>query len=239
MGFFFPGVPPYMLQWAATAMPSGTAAVETGTYLGNSAILLGETFGKCITIERAPELAARATQRFLGDDRVEVRQGSSRDQLGPALETLEKPPFVWLDAHWSGGVTAGSDDPCPVLAEIGIVGDRFAGQAVLLIDDARGFGAKVKDDSVTGAWPPLFEVLAALEGLGWRSFLIDDVVAGVPPVLSASFAALESQSATARAGTLHARRDALRGHVARLRSEAARRVPRARKVSFRGLTDRG
>lgn len=222
MGFFHPGVPPYMLEWGVTSLPAGAAAIETGTYMGDSADVLHRVFGRCITIEKSPTLAEQATIRFEGVPGVSVLQGSSRERLGEALEAVHIPPFVWLDAHWSGGITAGSDDPCPVLDEVRGVAARFPAAAVVLVDDARIFGAADPDDQVNSGWPSLLDVLMVLREAGWVTFVMDDVIAGIPPALAASFAALTRDSSTAKIGTLTSPGNPGTGHQIRRRVAAMR-----------------
>ena len=228
MGFFHPGVPPYMLDWGVTSLPAGASAIETGTYMGDSADMLHRAFGRCITIEKSPSLAEQATIRFDGVPGVSVLQGSSREKLDEALQAVEVPPFVWLDAHWSGGITAGSDDPCPVLDELGVVAARFPATAVVLVDDARIFGAADPDDQVNSSWPSMLDVLMALRESGWATFVMDDVIAGVPPALAGSFAALTKDSSTARIGTLTSPEHAATGHQIKEWLAAARDSLRSR-----------
>lgn len=172
MGLFFGGVPDWLVAWASTT--GLHAAVETGTYKGDSADLLARTFGRCSTIELQPELAERARQRFADRSEVAVLEGSSRDHLGAALT---EPSFVWLDAHWSAGGTAGEDDPCPLLDELSTI--RASGhEHVVAVDDLRLFGMP------EAGWPGIAEVVAAMPG---TVFAVDDVLVGVPPGLAASF----------------------------------------------------
>lgn len=202
MGFFYPGLPPYLVAWGSTTLPDSTVAVETGTFLGDSAEVLATAFGRCVTIEKSPELARQAQRRFQKRSEISVVPGSSRDHLPVVLTGLGSPPFVWLDAHWSGGNTAGADDPCPVLAEIAALAACFPGQAVVLIDDARIFGVADPDDNPNAHWPGLRVVLTALHDAGWVTFVIDDVIAGIPARHAASFAKLADTSMTTRTQTL-------------------------------------
>lgn len=224
MGWVYAGVPPYMVEWGARALPPGTVAVETGTYRGDSTVLLARAFGRCLTIERSPRIAEKARARFTALQGVSLLVGSSRNLLKNALASCDGPPFAWLDAHWSGGSTAGDDDPCPVLAEISVLGEAFGGRAVVLVDDARIFSCPSPADQVNNQWPTLFEVLAALEGRGWRTFVLDDVVAGVPPELAASFAALGSRSRTATWGRFSAMSHAARSSISERTRDALRRL---------------
>lgn len=239
MGFYFHGLPGYLTDWAARVLP-GAVAVETGTLNGDSALALAEAFGRCVTVEKQPELAARARERFRDDPRITVMEGSSREVLPGVVADLAAPPFAWLDAHWSGGVTAGADDPCPVLAEIEALAARFAGEAVVAVDDARIFGLADPRDEVNNAWPSLLEVLTALADHGWATFVVDDVMVGVPHGLADSFGELApltwmgqqrtlshfvaAQEAQALSIAARRARASLRRRAARLRT-AARRSP--------------
>lgn len=118
LGLFHVGVPTWLLN-STIGCGSFATAVETGTFRGDSALALAGAFGSCITIERQPNLAERARERFLQSGAaIEVITGSSRDLLSEVCQSLKGPAFFWLDGHWSGGETAGKDDPCPLLAEL-------------------------------------------------------------------------------------------------------------------------
>lgn len=133
-----------------------TRAIETGTYRGRGTRLLAEVFPRVTTIEISAELARAAAERLVGVAGVEVRQGSSRDVL-PELIDESQPTLYWLDGHWSGGVTGGADDECPVIAEI----DAIAGghtDDCLLIDDARLFLAPPPPPHRAEAWPTYREI---------------------------------------------------------------------------------
>ncbi|MEI6872517.1 MAG: hypothetical protein WCL08_09570, partial [Verrucomicrobiota bacterium] len=90
MGARYNGIPPYIAGVGRDGLGI-KLAVETGTYLGDSALQLADDFGQCITIELHQGLAARATKRFRGDGRLEVIGGSSREVLPRVLESLREP----------------------------------------------------------------------------------------------------------------------------------------------------
>lgn len=186
MGLFHWGLPAYLLEWVAAE--GVRSAVETGTYRGDSAMAIAGALGSCITVELSEALHERATRRFDADDRVRVLHGSSAEVLPTVCASLAGPTLFWLDAHYSGGDTAGAGSQCPVLGEL----DAIAAlpdptQHIVLVDDARLFGFVPTAPPHRSDWPSLFTVLSRLEGMGLRTYVVDDVVVGVGPNRVASF----------------------------------------------------
>ncbi|MDR1514735.1 MAG: hypothetical protein LBS45_03495 [Synergistaceae bacterium] len=56
--------------------------------------------------------------------------------LKDVLDGKNSPMLFWLDAHWSGGDTAGENIQCPLLEELKIILDSNSSHFIL-IDDAR------------------------------------------------------------------------------------------------------
>lgn len=169
MGAFWRGIPPDLLTWGASRLGSKSVALETGTYLGDGASLLSKHFSKVFTIERDEALAANATRRFVKVGSVKVLQGSSRDMLIPNMPARDTPAFFWLDAHFSGGVTAGADDPCPLEFELSSICEaRDVENTIILIDDVRGaVGAN--------GWPSVTEISGIASRHGFQGVIVDDV----------------------------------------------------------------
>jgi hypothetical protein len=59
--------------------------------------------------------------------------------LPEVLATIREPALFWLDAHYSGGITSGSDEYCPVLRELELIFNNGVREHVVLVDDARLF----------------------------------------------------------------------------------------------------
>lgn len=175
MGAFWRGIPPELLSWGSKQLGADTIAVETGTYLGDGTQLLGEHFSSVVTIERDSVLAKNASSRFADNHSITVVQGSSRDVLIPNIPSYDKGAFFWLDAHFSGGVTAGADDPCPLEFELStICSVRRAENTIILIDDIRGaVGAN--------GWPSLTELCVIANKNGFQGAIVDDVLALAHP----------------------------------------------------------
>jgi hypothetical protein len=143
--------------------------VETGTYLGDTVAALRDDFRSIITIELDHALAAAATRRFRDDPRVEVLQGDSGLLLPRVLGRLQGPALFWLDAHYSGGVTAGAEAN-PIVRELRSVLIHDIPGHVILIDDARLFDG-------TDGYPALGEVVTVVREFGgWDMTVADDII---------------------------------------------------------------
>lgn len=188
MGYFWQGLPPYVIPWAKTLLPHGSVAVETGTFQGDTSLLLAEQFGRCVTIERSQALAAAARSRFADDRRVTVLEGTSRERLADALPSLEEGCFFWLDAHGMYDYVGEDQDENPLLAELELIlTTRGSAPNVIAVDDARGMGTQPD-------WPALGSIFGVLSAHGYRGAIVDDTLVAAPEAASADFYALYTAS---------------------------------------------
>ena len=172
MGYFWEGIPAPLLRWAVETLGPNGVAVESGTYKGDSTALLAENFCAVVTIERSHEFARAAQGRFHGQSNVTVLYGSSADLLQDALPNRDIAALFWLDAHYSGGKTAGADYVCPALEELAIISAaRSPDNTVVLVDDARSF-------LPSEGWPSIGDLCRLLERSGLDAVLVDDVLVG-------------------------------------------------------------
>src|SRR3954449_4577636 len=108
---------PYQLGIALRDELGLQRAIETGTYYGGTARDLTGLFESVATVELSDELYAEVSPSLSGLPNLAVLHGESpaaiRQLHDPSTATL-----FWLDAHWSGGPTAGEANPCPVLEEL-------------------------------------------------------------------------------------------------------------------------
>lgn len=184
MGYFWQGLPPFVIDWARALLPSESTSVETGTFQGETSRLLADSFGSCITIERSQALAVAARERFASDPRVTVLEGSSRDRLAEALPPTDQGCFFWLDAHGVYDYDGPDQDENPLLAEIGLILERRgASPNVIAVDDARGMGTQPD-------WPPLGSIFGLLTDHGYSGAIIDDALVAAPNDRSPDFYAL-------------------------------------------------
>jgi len=121
--------------------------IETGTFLGDMVEAQQNNFKKIFSIELQHGLAEKAKERFKGMGHIRILEGDSGRLLETILSEIREPAIFWLDAHYSGGLTARGDNECPIFQEIDAI---FATKEkhLLLIDDARLF-------SGTGDYPTI------------------------------------------------------------------------------------
>ena len=190
MGFFWEGLPPFLLNWSAAQLHSPAVAIETGTFRGDTTKLLAEKFQRCITIERSTQFAQAARLRFSNESRVTILEGSSRDQLAGAIPEDNVSCFFWLDAHGIYDFEDSEAEENPLLAEIElIISQRDSSNTIIAIDDARGMGTQP-------GWPAMSAIVVPLSNAGYTTIYIDDVFVAVPDRLSSELWDLYQQSRT-------------------------------------------
>ncbi|MEA2467123.1 MAG: hypothetical protein QOJ57_1249 [Thermoleophilaceae bacterium] len=155
-------------------------AIETGTFRGGGARLLGTMFPEVVSIELSEELATAAQQTLADVQHVRIVQGDSRQWL-PRLADRNVPTLYFLDGHWSGGPTAGEQTECPVLGELEAIAGGHPDDCVF-IDDARLFTASPPPPHDPEEWPDLVEVIDALRAgrPGHHVTVLHDLIIGVP-----------------------------------------------------------
>jgi hypothetical protein len=149
--------------------------VETGTYMGDMLAAMLPHFRTLHSIELSPGLHERARKRFAGCPQCHLVQGDSGEALASIVSTLQVPALFWLDAHFSGGVTArGGIDP-PVGNELTAILAHPIRQHVVLIDDARLFDGRDGYPAIVG----LRDVITA--EAPWYAFQVEqDIIQLVP-----------------------------------------------------------
>ena len=174
------GVLPQQLATGLRDRLGLTRAIETGTYRGAGTRRLARLFPRVTTVEISEQLARAATEALAEVPGVEVRQGSSREVLRSVVDPAQ-PTLYWLDGHWSGGVTGGKEDECPVLAELEAIAAGHEDD-VVLIDDARLFLAPPPPPHDAAQWPNMGELVEAIGRAkpGHEVLVAHDVVVAVP-----------------------------------------------------------
>lgn len=113
--------------------------VETGTFAGGMIDAVRDRFDRITSIELDPGWHARAIQRFRADARVTLLQGDSGVRLQEVLDTLTEPALFWLDAHYSGPITARGILDSPIVRELASIRAHRIKGHVVLVDDMRDF----------------------------------------------------------------------------------------------------
>lgn len=92
--------------------------VETGTYHGDTTAVMAMHSANVQTIELSQDLYLAAKQRFSEMNHVHCWQGSSGERLAEMLENCPGPALIWLDGHYSGGITALGSEISPISKEL-------------------------------------------------------------------------------------------------------------------------
>jgi len=113
--------------------------VETGTFYGDMIDATKNKFAEIYSIELGLDLYNKALWRFSKNLKIHLINGDSALELKKLIPKLSEPAIFWLDAHYSGGVTAGNPEMPPIIEELtAIAKSNF--DNIILINDARRFG---------------------------------------------------------------------------------------------------
>ena len=141
--------------------------VETGTYFGEMVNALKGEFEQIQSIELNEFLFERAKRRFMNYSHIRILHGNSASMLPLALASVKQPTLFWLDAHYSGGITACGDQHSPIFLELHHIFHHPIRGHVIVIDDARLFGTdsayptleQLRDYIVAQSTPRKLEVI--------------------------------------------------------------------------------
>jgi hypothetical protein len=120
-----------------------TTFIETGTYLGVTTKRCAPLFKKVYTIELDNDLAEKSRLFLAPQKNVQVIQGDALEALPEILAREEvQECLIFLDGHFSGGVTACGSMPEPAIEELQII-EKFKEKInSIIIDDFRLFGTE-------------------------------------------------------------------------------------------------
>ncbi|MBE9121947.1 FkbM family methyltransferase [Tychonema sp. LEGE 07199] len=155
--------------------------IETGTYQGHTAYWASQVFEQVFTIEYSQDIYQKVTEKYGHITNIDFLYGDTRNLLEKTVSRLKKPSLFWLDAHWSGGLTYGESDECPLIAEIEII-NRSHCEHFIFIDDARLFLSPPPPPHLPQQWPDINTVSNLLNAAKNRRHIVivDDVIIAVP-----------------------------------------------------------
>jgi hypothetical protein len=180
MGSVYFGVPTQLAEFMQKEFKL-SVFVETGTYLAATATWASSIFEEVFTIELSPFMHENAIKKYGSISNIKFLHGESKTVLKDILNEKSSPMLFWLDAHWSGGNTAGENIQCPLLEELKIILDSNSNHFIL-IDDARLILAS-PPASLRKLYdlPSFGDVIQVLDSLGPRySIVWRDVLLSVP-----------------------------------------------------------
>ncbi len=116
--------------------------IETGTYLGDTIFSQKNNFDTIISIELSNRLFSAAKSRFRKYAHIKVLHGNSGDILPRIMPGINIRSLLWLDGHYSSGLTARGETESPVFRELEAIFRNNDFLHIVLIDDARLFIGK-------------------------------------------------------------------------------------------------
>ena len=158
--------------------------VEGGTYKGSTAKNMSEKFKKVYTIEKSDVMFDLAKNNLKDILNITMLKGDTREHLHSILKNNDNILF-WLDAHWSGGLTYGEEDECPLVEELEIIFE-YNKNYVILIDDARLFLAPPPSPHKFENWQTLTDIMKVMPD-GWELIEFEDVLYVFPKKINHEF----------------------------------------------------
>lgn len=153
--------------------------VETGTYLGITTEWASRHFEHVSTIELSDELFIKTSARLSDKKNISFYQGDSRDHLQNIINSIGKSAIFWLDAHWSGGETAGEDDQCPLLQELDII-YTSPYDHIVMIDDARTYTLPPRKPNDPKQFPNICDIIDIVRKKKVYIAILEDVIYIIP-----------------------------------------------------------
>lgn len=153
-GYSAPSPFPVKIECLTRHSLPDTTWIETGTYVGDTAFALSKIAQHVYTIEPEPLLFERAIVRFSAVQNVDVVFGLSEEKLPMVLERVSGNVNLWLDGHFSEGVTHRGPVETPILEELNVIEGHLQrlNRVCVLVDDVRLFEPSRTSSS---AYPPL------------------------------------------------------------------------------------
>lgn len=123
---------------ASAKRTNATCFIETGTYLGNTSDRASRYFDQVYTIEIDQALYEKAKLFLSKRKNVKCILGDGTEKLAEVLGLDEVSScLIFLDGHFSGGVTGIGDEPEPAIKELESLSRYQDKISAIVIDDFR------------------------------------------------------------------------------------------------------
>lgn len=113
--------------------------IETGTYLGDTIREMEDYFISLHTIEINKDLYEKVVTEYKGK-KIKFYWGDSSIVLQEMLPKINGKSIIFLDGHWSAGITGRGQKDCPLYEELTNIIQHHKEEAIIIIDDVRLFG---------------------------------------------------------------------------------------------------
>ena len=116
--------------------------IETGTYTGLTTAFLAKRFPCVHTIEPSEDCLKIAKSNLARFNNVNYHFGTSEEKLEGIISQLSGDLCLWLDGHFSGGITFCGDNECPVIYELETISKnrmQFSNLIIFVDDIAASF----------------------------------------------------------------------------------------------------
>lgn len=145
--------------------------IETGTCDGGMLYATRKNFERIFSIEIDEYLHNLSKERLAKYRHISLYKGDSSRVLPEILSRIDKPCLFWLDAHYSGGITAKGSLETPIMSELKHILNHSNLDHVILIDDAVMFVGK-------NDYPKLEEVREFItnERPHWTVYVNHDII---------------------------------------------------------------
>ena len=146
----------------------GAVSIETGTFLGETTIVLSKFSKKVISFEPEKALFTFATKRCERFKNIQILNVEQDTELDNVLQKLPSKSDVnfWLDGHFSEGFTYQGTLDTPIKLELQAIRMNLPklNEVIIAIDDFRAFL-----DGMNNSYPSRSELInwAEINGFTW------------------------------------------------------------------------
>lgn len=128
-----------------------TNFIETGSFLGETIMAMEPLFSNLHTIEIKKDLYDNLVAKNKSD-KIQFHLGDSSAILEKILPTIKGKSIIFLDAHWSCGITGKGKKDVPLYEELTHIINYHDDAAIIIIDDLRLFGCGPTKSKVLVNW---------------------------------------------------------------------------------------